>query len=171
MSDEETSAETPAGDGNAPLATSAQLAAARTSHLTGFAPKLDEPNVDGDEPLELPKQKFPKTLRESIELRREFQQEKPTTARDQILKNLTLDALALHIQTLENIPVVKPISNAQHSNLAQIQTDHALAIAFDDRRKRDRVVGHAADAYEAAIAILEARIDELEKQLAPAPKE
>ena len=159
MSDEETPVETPAGDGNAPLATAAQLAAARTSHLTGFSPKQDEPNVDGDPAVELPEQKFPKTLKAAIELRREIQQDKPTSGRDQILKGLKLDALALHIQKLENIPLVKPITNAQHASLAQIQTDHALAIAFDDRRKRDRVVGLAADNYEARIA-------ELEEQLA-----
>jgi hypothetical protein len=139
---------TPAGADSAPLVSTAELAAARTSHLAGFNPPAAEPSVDGEPPMTIPDQKFPRRLKDAIELRKELQAEPATTARDQKVKDLLLAALNAHIFTIEQIPAVKPPTPAQHTALANRQTDHAKAFHLDQLAKQFPAVKDLLDAHD-----------------------
>jgi len=127
--------------GLTPLATSAELAAARTSHLAGFKPGTpdaseDPESLDGPERIEIPAERLPKSIKGTLVLLEELRAEPATTARDQQIKQLTLQALARHLHAIQQVPVCKPLTNAQHATLSAIQTSHAKSIHLDALAKQ-----------------------------------
>jgi len=118
-----------------PLSTSAELAAARTSHLTSFNPgKVDAGDaVDGDGPAVASEDlKFPKTIKATLEKLEEIRVTPADGKREQAVKDANLRAMAAHLQDIQQVPVPKPMTADQHTKLAGIQTAHAKSIHLDD---------------------------------------
>jgi len=92
----------------------------------------------------------------------ELRAEPATTARDQQIKQLTLQALARHLHAIQQVPVCKPLTNAQHASLSAIQTSHAKSIHLDALAKQFPEVQALLEENEALLEENEALLEENE---------
>lgn len=89
-----------------PLATAAECAAARTSHLTGFSkPEVAKDDDSGDEPLPVVvASEFPDSLTEAFELLEAMKLERPSDKRAVKLHQAKERALVKHIHFIQQAP-------------------------------------------------------------------
>jgi hypothetical protein len=147
-------------DSLTPLTTGAELAEARTSHLDGFKPLKTSVELAEDEVVELPEQKFPKTIKATLDILESTRAESPATPREQKLKALKLSAISKHLSDIQQVPTAKPLTNAQHTSLAGVQTNHAEEIQLEQMAQQFPIIRKAVN----RIADLEKQISELTKQ-------
>jgi hypothetical protein len=135
-----------------PLATAAECAAAKTSHLTGFsAPKVDNDDTPDDEPLPVVvESEFPDNLKEAFELLETIKAERPADKRAEKLKQAKLTALAKHLAKLQQMP------------------DPGPAPVFKKYTPKESAVGKATSPEQ--ITALRARIAFLKKRAPASPK-
>lgn len=89
-----------------PLATAAECAAARTSHLVGFSkPEVPKDDDSDDEPLPVVvASEFPDNLKEAFELQEAIRLERPADKRAEKLKRAKMTALAKHLHKIQQMP-------------------------------------------------------------------
>ena len=156
-------AETPVATSLTPLSTSAELAAARTSHLDHFNPgKVDaESAVDGPMPYQVPADsKFPASIKQTMKLLEEIRATPAEGKREQEIKAAQLRAVAEHLHKIQQVPTPPPLTRMQMASLSQTQTNHAKSIHLDDLARQ----------FPEVRALLDERDELLEKLTNPKSK-